>query len=364
MEIEREMYNLWSFYKRIHSDDLGEKITKYYLEKKLEKVRDLDWKSLSKDFWNEDGDPMEMEIELVVNPPQFHQMCQITTSLPLESQIGRQLNIGVRCRAAEKWLGFIKLSSPILSLSPRNELIGEVVTAGQVNNHIVNGSIILPTQPFGYNYLGGKLLSLICVSNEVREMFKSKYEKSNPVLFETTSLWGSLKGISQYNGLKPWIKGSGLTKSDSVLLYPTSDVLNPIREKIREVWGKEEWGGMCVNPVPSGPKLREWKKILQIIKKEYPEMKPILDEISGWSGVPTQKGYYWSNWGIKNWKDVIVNGVEPIKCGSEWDLENLIGIWKEKSSRRWRKLKKEGSFRTELEIWTPETCLSGRDIVR
>ena len=36
------------------------------------------------------------------------------------------------------------------------------------------GFVIVPTQPFGFNYLGGKLLSALCCSHEVREKLNKK----------------------------------------------------------------------------------------------------------------------------------------------------------------------------------------------
>ena len=64
------------------------------------------------------------------------------------------------------------------------------------------GFVIVPTQPFGFNYLGGKLLAALCCSHEVREKLNKKYDM-NLVMFETTSLYGNSKSASQYDGMKP-----------------------------------------------------------------------------------------------------------------------------------------------------------------
>ena len=61
--------------------------------------------------------------------------------------------------------GFIRLGSPVMSIKPRNTYLeGTVgipngtIPMTRFNRHGINGFIIVPSQPFGYNYLGGKLL--------------------------------------------------------------------------------------------------------------------------------------------------------------------------------------------------------------
>ena len=63
------------------------------------------------------------------------------------------------------------------------------------------GFAIVPSQPFGYNYLGGKLLALMCVSHFAREHLNKVFEKDIG-WFETTSLYGSTTSASQYDGLE------------------------------------------------------------------------------------------------------------------------------------------------------------------
>ena len=75
-----------------------------------------------------------------------------------------------------------------------------------VNRHIIMSNIIVPAQPFGYNYLGGKLIAALCCSHEIRERVMEKYTGANIVSFETTSLYGSTKGMSMYDGMKPVLK--------------------------------------------------------------------------------------------------------------------------------------------------------------
>lgn len=98
------------------------------------------------------------------------------TSVP-----GRNMLLGVRERNSKKWAGFIRLSSPVMMLKCRHELLGGVFTKNEqsakaFNHASIMGFVIVPAQPFGYNYLGGKLLAAICCSHEVREKLNKKYD--------------------------------------------------------------------------------------------------------------------------------------------------------------------------------------------
>jgi len=73
-----------------------------------------------------------------------------------------------------------------------------------------------------------------------------------------------------------------------------------------------------------------------------------------------QKRYYISNYGFKNFIDV-VNGKTDVLIKDEnydkFELENIVTWWKNKATNRYETLKSEGRLRTELEVWT-----SGKDI--
>ena len=111
-----------------------------------------------------------------------------------------------------KIVGFIRFGSPVINSKPRNEWLGEPANLSLLNRHTCMGFAIVPSQPFGYNYLGGKLLALLCVSHFAREEVSKVFEK-DIALFETTSLYGSTTSASQYDGLKPFIRYKGLTDS-------------------------------------------------------------------------------------------------------------------------------------------------------
>ena len=89
--------------------------------------------------------------------------------------------------------------------------------------HTCIGSTILPTQPLGYNYVGGKLLALLCLSDEVQNEWKRRYGQTL-VGVTTTSLYGS---FSQYNNLKYWNKRG--KSSGSIVFEPTRDTLYKVR---------------------------------------------------------------------------------------------------------------------------------------
>jgi hypothetical protein len=364
---EEETYtlvaNLTNFYEELDT------IQDYFLERKKEKVVDLDPDKYIGDFFTDyNMEPKDMDISVeVIDGKTFTPSTQLVTSLPLESQIGRQITLGVKENTTDKWIGFIRLASPVLSIKPRNDLFGGTIKATQVNKHMFNGAIIVPTQPFGYNYLGGKLLALICSSHYVLDLWKDKYgDKVEPCFMETTSLYGDIKGVSQYDGLKPFIRYGSMTESD-LFLFPSEEVYMYIRDYLRPLYGKEEWGGNMVDPGPSGPKMREFNKIISILKnhlrvfskRRYEDFHKFTKEKMK---AKTKKRYYYSNFGYDNViEHVMSNGEVPLKKRDNFDrytLDSVIEWWRPKAQRRFEKLQEEGRLRNELEIYTNETLNS------
>ena len=359
-----------NFYKEL------ETIQDYFLERKKEKIIGIDQnKYIDKMFNDISIEPKDMEFELeVIDGSDFNPITQIITSLPLESQIGRQIMIGVKEKTTNKYVGFIRMASPVLTIKPRNEYFGQTVQATSVNRHMINGAVIVPVQPFGYNALGGKLLALISCSHEVRNMLKDKYgEKIEPCFFETTSLYGDLKGMSQYDGMKPFIRYQALTESD-LFLFPTEEVYDPIRRRMRELYGKEEWNGNTVDPKPSGPKMREFNKAISILKnhlKHYNEeaYKEFHKFTNSNMKAKTKKRYYYSDFGFDNVVEHInSDGEIPLREGQNFHKHNVSYMfewWKKKAQNRFEKLREEGRLRTELEIYTEDRINNNEvDMVR
>jgi hypothetical protein len=326
------LYNLmYDFYSKVDS------IEDYYIVRKKERVKNLTITFKDKLFNEWDINPYDFDISLeIMDESSFDKSVQSITSVPIENQIGRRLNILVKENKTDKWLGFIRVCSPIASIAPRNQLMGYKVSLSEVNQNIYCGSIIVPVQPFGYNYLGGKLMALISTSNEVRDMYNKKYN-TDIKLFETTSLYGDLKQSSQYDGLKPYMKRFDKTTSD-VLLYPTDEFYFPFRNLLRKYYGEEKWGGSIATN-KSGPKQKEFVKGIQIltnhIKLYYPEMVNDMIDLKSKMKIKSKKNYYYSNFG--------------------YDLETLINVWKKKSHSRWSKLKTENRLKKDIEIYTTET---------
>jgi hypothetical protein len=306
-------------------------IQDYFFERKKEKIIDIDHEEhIGQMFDDYDIEPKDMDFELkVLTGKEFNPITQIITSLPLESQIGRQIMLGILETNTNKIVGYIRMASPVLTIKPRNEFFGETVVATQVNKSMINGAVIVPVQPFGFNYLGGKLLALICCSHEVRNMLKEKYgEKIEPCFMETTSLYGDLKGVSQYDGLKPFMRYQAMTESN-LFLFPTYEVYEPIRARMRELYGRAEWGNSTVDPKPSGPKMREFNKNISILKthlRHYDEeaYKDFVTFTKEKMKSKTKKRYYYSNYGFGNVKEHVNSQSEvPLTEGQNYHNHNL-----------------------------------------
>jgi hypothetical protein len=305
----------------------------------------------SNPFFNRDLNPRDFNITFEpINQKEFLRMVTCFSSFPVETQIGRRFYFVVKNH--NLICGFIRINSPVLSLSNRNRLFGQVLNGKQINDHILNGSVIVPVQPFGYNYLGGKLLTLVCISNEMTEILRTKVP--DYCFFETSSLYGSIKQSSQYDGMEPYIRDFGLTQS-KVLMYPTQQIFHELRKHIEPVYGLAEFNGRVCDTKGSTPKQREFSKLISIVssnlKEQDVERYKVFNQLTKQHMTAmTQKRYYYSNLGYRNFQEHIING-EPLEQtdSSSYDFENLFQWWMKKAVKRYENLKLKGTFRTELE---------------
>ena len=168
-----------------------------------------------------------------------------SSTMKNNSNIGRNLFYTVMDGQTEKYLGVICISSDFLDLTPRDKAIGwprDIKTTGNMINHTAIGSTIVPLQPLGFNYMGGKLLALLCLSDTVQNDWKVRYGDTL-VGVTTTSLYGNTKsgGLSQYDGLEHWNK-MGFS-SGSVAFEPSRKTVNMVYDWVKENFTEKyfEW---------------------------------------------------------------------------------------------------------------------------
>jgi hypothetical protein len=247
--------------------------------------------------------PKDMDIEVTEMPSQqFQTLLDITSSHINKTPVGKNIQLVAKEKNSGKILGFIRLGSPVIYMKPRNELLGQVWiqqedTAKRFNASTVMGFVIVPSQPFGFNYLGGKLLSAICTSHEVREICNKKYDM-NVCLFETTSLYGSTKTVSQYDGMKPYIRFRGLTESDIVPMMhgeKYTDLKSFVESKVGDL--------LAGDTSSTSRKLRTFTKMIALTKaalKGSSEGEAFHLTIENAKRLTEKKRYYTSDYGFKN----------------------------------------------------------------
>jgi Domain of unknown function (DUF4338) len=265
------------------------------------------------------------------NQSLYSEVLNQTASNAIEEAIpGRTLKWIVTEENTKKIAGVVRFGSPTINSKPRNDYFGEVLPLSNINAHFVMGFNIVPTQPFGFNYLGGKLLALLASSQELKMQFDEKYG-TDLKYFETTSLYGTTKGVSMYDGLKPFVRHIGDTESDFLPLFHD--------DEFRDFfwWFNERNGGeRLVSADKSSKKLKIQQKMISIIRKSLDDemkLKQFNDCINHAKTLTEKKRYYLGDF--------------------RHTAEEAITWWKKKASKRYEKLKVEDRVRTELELWKP-----------
>ena len=316
------------------------------------------------EFFNEDISPEEMEFEIRFigdrfpnSLPQDHykNLLAAVSSHNNESNIpGRELRWMVYEKRTQKIIGFIRFGSPTINSKPRNLWLGQPANLSLLNRHTAMGFVIVPSQPFGYNYLGGKLLALLCVSHFARETLNKVFEK-DIALFETTSLYGSTTSASQYDGLKPFFRYKGLTESKFLPLLH-----DRVFHKLHDRFTLLNNNTPLTDNKASSKKMKRQTKMIASIKKSLKDenkLQHFNSVIEMAFGLTQKKRFYISDYGYGNVREVIRGDQDKLIHGQNWDkfhLDNIISWWKRKATKRYETLKRDNRFRDKVELWSQD----------
>ena len=261
------------------------------------------------------------------------------SSMEFVANPGRNVKFFVKDSVTDKYLGVICMGSDVTSMGPRDNFIGwtkeNKFQDGKLN-HTAIGTSIIATQPLGYNFLGGKLVSALVTCSTIRDKWKETY---NETLVGTTTT--ALYGIhSQYNGIPHW-KTLGETKG-KISIKPDDSAYNVWHKWLKE--NNTEKYNKLTELRPNGqPQTGIKQKILQMIYKEL-DIKRAKYEHGFKRGV-----YYGDIY--ENGKSFLRNEIKEdelvMKEKYELDYDRIINWWKPKAIRRYEKLHNENRLKPE-----------------
>ena len=250
-------------------------------------------------------------------------------SMSYDVNPGRHMKVIVKDKSSDRYLGVITLASDFPSLQVRDDYIGwsdyHKYEKGKLNNTSVASSIV-PVQPWGYNFLGGKLIACLSTTSPIRNEWKKRY---GDVLVgnTTTALFGN---YSMYNSIPHW-KNLGHSKG-TVLLKPDKEHYQYWLNVIREFYEDDYKDKMTIDETsPKQKILNLIYDILGIDKKKYQN--------------EFYRGVYFSMI-YKNGGEFLRDEIKESKLelDEKFEYDYIMNWWKEKASRRYFKLYEENNL--------------------
>lgn len=128
--------------------------------------------------------------------------------------LGSGRNIPIIVKTNDKILGVMRITSSGRLSKSVDDFIGwdeDTKWHGKTGGiqKLGYAQALVPSQPFGFNCLGGKLLAMLSISKDVTDFWYNKY---NSPLYGMMTL-SMAAGVTQYDGLK-YFKRIGETKSN------------------------------------------------------------------------------------------------------------------------------------------------------
>jgi len=280
---------------------------------------------------------LKPKLELVTDENQFTHLRRLIHSFEWVSTVGRLIKVLVKDEKTDKVLGIITYGSDLISLECRENFIGW--TNYHKNelrklNHTAVVSSIVPTQPFGYNFLGGKLIACLSTTDLIRKLWKEKYD-DDLIGLTTTSLFGS---YSMYNGIPHWKKIG--TSKGKVYIKPDDEIysywLKWVRENHREIY----------DDIMEGLKTSSKQKMLNFIFTQL-GIKPSDFFVNH------ERGVYFSPFyknGNEFLRDEIKSSDLIMKPQISGGLDYIDNYWKPKAINRYKKLMEKNKINDEI-LW-------------
>ncbi len=240
-----------------------------------------------------------------------------------------------------RYLGAVSISSDVIVITDRDDYIGWTADNKLKDKRLVHsaiGSCIMSTQPFGYNFLGGKLVAALITTSKTREIWKNLYDQEL-VGMTTTSLYGS---YSMYNSLKWWHKcGSSTGK---MMIKPDDSVYEVWHQWIKDNKSEQYNKAMTQKEGVSGPVTGAKNRVINMIFQTLGIKTS--DYTHGY-----ERGVYYSCF-YENTKEFLQNKITEkdlkLKELFKKDVQGVLDWWNPKAIERYKKLHSEGNIKSDI----------------
>lgn len=259
---------------------------------------------------------------------------------------GRFLRFLVLDKKTRKYLGAMSVASDVIAITDRDQYLGWSTDNRLKDKKLAHssiGSCIMATQPFGFNFLGGKLMACLVTSEIIRKTWKDLYNQTL-VGMTTTSLYGS---YSMYNGI-PWWHKCG-SSSGKILIKPDQSCYETWHQWIKNNKKEKYIETMTQKDGVSGPVTGAKLRVLSMIMDAC-EVKQ-KDYVHGY-----ERGVYYSSF-YKNTKEFLQNKITEkeliIQPRIQENVQSIMEWWKPKAINRFRKLFLENNVKDSVLFYLP-----------
>ena len=275
-------------------------------------------------------------------------------TMEFDQNPGRFVRFLVYDDVTKKYLGAVSLGSDVISITCRDKWIGwskDVKLAGKLNNSAI-GTCIMATQPFGYNFLGGKLVASLLTTKHVAQTWETLYN-NKLVGLTTTSLYG---GHSMYQRIPFW-KEMGLSKG-SITIKPDDDVYDEWHAWVKENMSDEYDTKIRSKNTRSGPVTGIKQHILTMIFKSVGISSTKYNH-------GFERGVYYAPL-YENTREflrgeITENELIPLKK-LEKDVDAVVEWWKVKAIQRYLNLYEQNRVKPEILYYNNIIGMSWPDV--
>ena len=324
---EQTLYKKWQEFNK--SDKLRSKADK------LDKVQQQMWTPT--DLYDKEKTIQEIQdlepiVEHTTDNETWTLLRQGISSMEFVANPGRNQKFFVKDKKTNKYLGVICMGSDVVSIKVRDAFLGwtkENKLDDAKLQHTAIGTSIIATQPLGYNFLGGKLVSALVTCSTIRNKWKEAYDQTLAGI-TTTALYGV---HSQYNGIPHW-KTLGET-AGQINLKPDDSIYLVWNQWLKENHPEEHH--KAVNA--TGPKNNVINRIFKHLGMKAKDYQHGF-----------KRGVYFADI-YENGKEFFKSNIDEkdliMKEKYQLDYDRIINWWKPKAIRRYEKLHSENRLKPE-----------------